>query len=129
MLLCVKSANPCIVCENNTAWFLVKGGKWQDCRDQRSDQSPVVRVESRESGSGGGVEFDGKRYRKVLLHAAYGTLSCEEGKRQRFIFQSQSCWDQALHLHHLGLSVCSFVFLLCEQNYVYTAQKIKEILK
>lgn len=91
VFLCVESADPCIGCENNSAWFSVKGEKWQDCRDQRSNQSPAVRAESRESGSGGGVEFDGKRYRKVLLHAAYGTLSCEGGKRQRSIFQSQSC--------------------------------------
>lgn len=48
------------------AWYSVKGGKWQDYRDQRSNQSPAVRVESSESGSGGGGEFDGKRYRKVF---------------------------------------------------------------
>lgn len=103
-------------CENNTAWFLVKGGKWKDCRDQRSNQLPAVRAESRESGSGGGVKFDGKRYRKVLLHAAYGTLSCEGGKRQRFIFQSQSCRDQANHLHHFGLSMCARLFFCISEH-------------
>lgn len=66
---------------------LVKGGKWQDYRDQRSNQSPAVRAESREGGKGGGGGFDGER----LLHTAYGTLRCEGGKRQLSIFQSHSC--------------------------------------
>lgn len=94
MICCVleyKSVDPCIGCENNSVWFSGKGGKWQDCSDQRSNQSPAVRIESGESGSGGGVEFDRKRYKNVLLHTAYGTLSCEGGKREGTIFQSQSC--------------------------------------
>lgn len=48
-----RSADLCIGWKNNSAWYSVKGGKWQDYRDQRSNQSPAVRVESSESGSGG----------------------------------------------------------------------------
>lgn len=114
---CVDRPDMCIGWENNSAWFSVKGGKWQDYGDQRSNQSPAVRAESRESGSGGGGEFDGKRYRKVLLHAAYGTLSCEGGKRQLSIFQFHSSWDPSHHLHYLGLSLCARLFFyICEDQ-------------
>lgn len=87
----------------------MKGGKWQDYRDQRSNQSPAVRAESRESGSGGGGEFDGKRYRKVLLQAAYGTLSCEGGRRQLSIFQSHCCLELFLLCHDLELPLSVLV--------------------
>lgn len=87
--------------ENNSTLFRGKEGRWQDCRDQRSNQSPAVRGESREGGKrgGGGGEFDGESYRKVLLYTAYGTLRCEGGKERLSIFRSHSCRDPTLSIH------------------------------
>lgn len=65
--------------EQTTGFGLGEGGKkkWQDCRDQRSNQLPAVREESRERGRGG---FDGESYRKVLSYTAARPLRCEGGK-------------------------------------------------
>lgn len=87
--------------------FLVKERKWQDYRDQRSNQSPAVRGERRR-------RVDGKPYRKVLLHTAYRTLRCEGGKRQQSIFQSHSWADPLLHLCYLG--VCVFLWVMVSSS-------------
>lgn len=85
--------------ENNSPRFRGRQEKWQDYRDQRSNQSPAVRGESWE---GGGGELDGESYRKVRLYTAYGTLRCEGGKGRLSIFQSHSCRDPSLHPRYLG---------------------------
>lgn len=58
-----------------TAAFGLGGGKWQDYRDQRSNQSPAERGKSGEGRERERVgEFAGESYRKVFLHRAYRAL-------------------------------------------------------
>lgn len=88
----------------------MKRGKWQDYRDQRSNQSPAVRAGSRESGNGGGGEFDGKRYRKVFIKPT--GLSAVRKERDNCLLSNFTPLEPRLSIFTIRAQyVCSFVFL------------------